>query len=160
MRSHVTAAMMVTMIAMAGCAAIPTGGYYGNVSDIGTPGPVLGKMELGEGMMVKTVGLDTGRTINLQINEEDVPEGEALYSHVLTIGTFSTLLGSGFTGKENIYYRKRIGSDGRDIFPVDGNNYLVTWDCNYRNPLAWIVADYYTVTIQRLYTPAEIEATR
>ncbi len=160
MRLHWLAAVMLTMVLMTGCAAIPTGGYYGDVSDIGTPGPLLGTMELGEGMQVKTVRLDTGRTINLQINEEDVPEGEALYSHVLTIGQFSTILGSGFTAKENIYFRKRIGPDGRDIFQVDDKNYLVTWDCNYRNPLTWIVADYYSVTIQRLYSRAEIEATR
>jgi len=152
--------MTMVSVLVAGCATIPTGGYYGDVSEIGTPGEVLGKRELGEGMQVATVRLENGQTINMQINEEDVPAGEALYSHVLTIGKFSAILGSGFTGKENIYYRKRIGADGKDIFKVGGRNYLVTWDCNYRNPLTWLVADFYTVTIQRLYSPAEIEATR
>lgn len=160
MRLHWLSAMMLTMILMTGCAAVPTGGYYGDVSELGTPGVVLARLEVGEGMLVETVALDDGQTVNLQINKEDVPEGEALYPRVLTIGKFSTILGSGFTGKENIFYRKRIGDQGKDVFEVNGKHYLVTWECNYRNPLTYTVADYYTVTIQRLYSRAEIEMTR
>jgi hypothetical protein len=144
----------------AACATVPTGGYYGDISELGTPGAVLARLEIGEGMLVETATLDDGRTINLQINKEAVPKGEALYPHVLTIGKFSVLLGSGFTGGENIYYRKRIGDQDRDVFEVDGKRYLVTWACNYRNPLTYAVADYYTVTIQRLFSPTEIESTR
>ncbi len=152
-------AFLMTASLMTACATVPTGGYYGDVSDLGTPGEVLGRVEIGQGMLVETVTLDDGRKINLQINKEDVPKGEALYPRVLTIGKFSTILGSGFSGKENIYYRKRIGHYGQDVFEVDGKRYLVTWECNYRNPLTYMVADYYTVTIQRLYSQAEIEAT-
>ena len=152
--------VLTATVLTTGCATVPTGGYYGDVSELGTPGTVLARMEIGEGMLVETAALDDGRTINLQINKEDVPTGEALYPRVLTIGKFSTLLGSGFTGRENIYYRKRIGDQGKDVFEVDGRRYLVTWNCNYRNPLTYAVADYYTVAIQRLYSPAEIEETR
>ena len=111
-------------------------------------------------MLVETVTLDDGQTVNLQINEEDVPKGEALYPRTLTIGKFSTILGSGFASKENIYYRKRIGNQGKDVFEVAGKRYLVSWECNYSNPLTYMVADFYTVTIQRLYSRAEIEETR
>ena len=152
--------VLTATVLTTGCATVPTGGYYGDVSELGTPGTVLARMEIGEGMLVETAALDDGRTINLQINKEDVPTGEALYPRGLTIGKFSTLLGSGFTGRENIYYRKRIGDQGKDVFEVDGRRYLVIWRCNYRNPLTYAVADYYTVTIQRLYSPAEIEETR
>lgn len=152
--------MMMPVAFMAGCAAVPTGGYYGDVSELGTPGVVLARRDIGQGMLVETVTLDDGATVNLQINKEDVPQGEALYPRVLTIGKFSTILGSGFTSRDNIYYRKRIDHQGKDFFELNGKRYLVTWDCNYRNPLTYMVADYYTVTIQRLYSPAEIEATR
>lgn len=141
---------------VAGCATVPTGGYYGDVSELGTPGEVLAKISIGEGLLVETVSLDGGRTVNLQINREEVPKGEALSPDVLTIGKFSTILGSGFTGRDNIYFRKRIGFQGQDVFEVDGRNYLVTWHCNYRNPLTWVVADIYTITIQRLYRQEEM----
>lgn len=152
--------LLTAAVLAAGCATVPTGGYYGDIAELGTPGVILARLEIGEGMLVETAALDDGRTINLQINKEDVPKGEALYPRALTIGKFSTLLGSGFTGSENIYYRKRIGDQGQDVFDVDGRRYLVIWRCNYRNPLTYAVADYYTVTIQRLYSPAEIEETR
>lgn len=151
---------VMAAVLSAGCAAIPTGGYYGDISELGTPGVVLARLEIGQGMLVETVTLDEGRTINLQINKADVPEGEALYPRVLTIGKFSTILGSGFTGKNNIYYRKRIGHQGRDVFEADGKRYLVAWECDFHNPLTYMAADYFTVTVQRLYSPAEIEATR
>ena len=148
------------VILAAGCATIPTGGYHGDVRELGTPGDILAKLEIGEGMLVESVTLEDGQTINLQINKADVPEGKALYPRVLTIGNFSTILGSGFASKENIFYRKRIGLQGKDVFKVNGKRYLVSWECSYRNPLTYMVADYYTVTVQRLFSQREIEETR
>lgn len=135
---------------VAGCASIPTGGYYGDISKLGTPGPVLTTVNVGEGLLVKTLHLDEGRSVNMQITHQDVPPGKAGFRHVMTIGRFSKVLGSGFTSRKNIHYEKRIDYRGKDVFEVDGARYLVTWACDWKNPVTYAVANVFKVTVQRL----------
>ncbi|MEW6078803.1 MAG: hypothetical protein AB1724_13385 [Thermodesulfobacteriota bacterium] len=157
MRIQLLLMLIMTAIALAsGCATAPsTGGWHGDVSRLGTPGEVLAEINVGEGMLVETVPLDEGRPINLQINKKEVPKHKPLYPRVLTIGRFSTVLGSGFARPENIYYSKRIDYQGRDYFETDGRRYLVTWRCDHRHRPADPDPDIYSVRIQRLYPPAE-----
>ncbi len=144
----------------AGCATIPNGGYSGNLSELGAPGRVLGRVEVAEGMLVETVSLGAGKSVNIQINRDKPPSKEYfLHDNVLTIGRFSKVFGSGFTKKKNIYYRKRIFDRGTDVFDVDGRKYLVNWNCIYRNPWSELsdrpgeyvvekmMADKYIITI-------------
>ena len=114
-------------------------------------GPVLDSVRLGEGLLVGTARLGKNRIVNLQVNKEDVPETESLsYAQTLTIGTFSKVWGSGFSKPENIYYRKRIWYEGRDVFEIEGDRYLVEWWCDYKNPLTYVIADMYTITFSAL----------
>lgn len=141
---------IIVMIA-AGCTTIPNGGYHGDLSQLGIPGAVLATVRLGEGLLVGTAQLDNNRSINLQINKEEVPKSESLYyARTLTIGKFSKLWGSGFTKGENIYYRKRIWYDGKDVFEINGDRYLVEWRYDERDPLSYSVADMYIVTFRAL----------
>lgn len=150
-------------LAVTGCTTIPNGGYYGDISQLGSPGPVLGAVEVSEGMLVETIALGGDKSVNIQINKDRPTDPELpLYDDVLTIGNFSKVIGSGFTGSKNIYYQKRIYDDGSDVFELDGNRYLVTWKCTFRSPLiepvarrhertvAYLAPDRYTIMIQEL----------
>lgn len=139
----------------AGCGTIPTGGYHGNLSDLGVAGPVLTTVSVGEGLVVRTLVLDEGRSANIQITHQDVQAGKAGFRHVMTIGKFSKVLGSGFTSRKNIYYEKRIDYNGRDVFEVAGNRYLVTWECDWKNPVTYAVANVFNVRVQRLVFPGQ-----
>ena len=130
------------------CASVPNGGFYGDVTKAGNTGPVLGVVQVGEGMLVRNIKLKPATEINIQINEDD----PLLFENVLTIGKFSELLGSGFTKKENIYYEKRIHNSGKDFFAVKGKTYLVEWKCDYKDARTHLVSDHYTVTV-REFTP-------
>lgn len=153
-RTIIRVALGLLCLAVIGCATIPNGGHYGDISKLGTPGPVLGQVEISEGMLVDTIHLDDSTSVNIQINEDKPSYSkQPLYENVLTIGKFSKLIGSGFTKKENIYYRKRIYYNGQDVFELNGRHYLVSWNLNYRNPLTYVVADTYTFTIQELIKP-------
>ena len=63
------------LIGLVGCATIPNGGYHGDISQLGIAGDVLATVNLGEGLLVGTANLDKNRSVNLQINKEDVPDG-------------------------------------------------------------------------------------
>ena len=142
------AALLAAVVA--GCASVPTGGYHGDISKLGTPGPVLTTVDVGEGLLVRTLGLDEGRRVNIQITHQDVPQGQAGFRHVMTIGRFSKVLGSGFARRKNIYYEKRIDFRGKDVFEVDGTRYLVTWACDWKNPVTYAIANMFKVSVQRL----------
>jgi hypothetical protein len=145
------AVIAMSSLLLAGCASVPNGGYHGDILELGTPGDILAEVRLGEGLLVKTAQLGNDRSVNLQINKEDLPQSDPLYyARTLTIGKFSKIWGSGFTRKENIYYRKRIWYCGKDVFEVDGDQYLVEWQCNYRDPLTYVLADMYTITFRPL----------
>jgi hypothetical protein len=156
MKSHVSriAPILCALSAaslLAGCATIPNGGIYGPISGIADPGPVLGTVQVGEGMLVQTIQLVPGKNVNIQINKDEPPTDEhLLFENVLTIGQFSRILGSGFTGKKNIYYQKRIHDSGRDFFKAHGNTYLVSWKCDHKDARTYLVSDHYTVTIQKV----------
>ena len=49
--------VMIAALALAGCATIPTGGYYGDISKLGTPGEIFGTVQVGEGLLVVTPGI-------------------------------------------------------------------------------------------------------
>ncbi len=88
------------------------------------------------GGFVETMRFANGRTLNMQVTEEEVPVGEAGFPHVLTIGRFSPLIGSGFSARRNIYYQEQIGSRGSDTFKVEGEEYRVRWySSNYMSVL-------------------------
>ncbi len=148
--------IIMLMVGSAGCTTIPNGGYHGDISKLGILGDVLATVRLGEGLLVGTAQLDNNRFVNLQINKEDIPNYAGtksdpfFYARTLTIGKFSKVLGSGFTRRENIYYRKRIWYNGKDVFEVDGNRYLVEWYYNYKDSLTYIIADMYTITFRSL----------
>ena len=136
---------------LAGCASIPNGGYHGDISKLGTPGGVLATVRLGEGLLVGTAQLDNNHSVNLQLNKEDVPQSNPLYyARTLTIGKFSKIWGSGFSRRKNIFYQKRVWYNGKDIFEIDGDRYLVEWRCNYKDPLTYIIADMYIITFRSL----------
>lgn len=138
-------------ILLVGCATIPNGGYYGNVDKLGIPGPVLGEVQVGEGMLVQTIKIDKENEINIQINEDKDEYDQLLFDNILTIGKFSTLLGSGFTGKENIYYQKRISESGKDVFGVNDRQFLVTWECDLKDARTYLLSDHYKVTVCELF---------
>ncbi|MDH4316927.1 MAG: hypothetical protein OEV64_00930 [Desulfobulbaceae bacterium] len=143
--------IILNILWFSGCAPVPNGGYYGDISRLGSVGMVLDTVRVGKGLLVETAHLDKNRTVNLQINEEEVPQTEPhLYSRTLTIGKFSKIWGSGFSGPKNIYYRKRIWYNGRDVFDIEGNRYLVEWQCDYRDPITYLLDDMYTVTFRSL----------
>ncbi|MFC1498365.1 hypothetical protein ACFLS1_07860 [Verrucomicrobiota bacterium] len=148
--------IIILMIGLAGCATIPNGGYHGDISKLGTPGDVLATIRLGEGLLVETAQLDNNRSVNLQINKENVPETDPLYyARTLTIGKFSKIFGSGFTKRKNLYYQKRIWYNGKDVFEIDGDRYLVEWRCNYKDPLTYIITDMYVIIFRRLGEKSE-----
>ncbi len=86
-----------------------------------------GTVKIVEGGLVETISFEDGPTFNIQITEKEVPEGTFHFPHVLTIGKFSTLVGSGFTKRSNIYYESRIGPRGHDTFEVGKGKYRVGW---------------------------------
>ena len=86
-----------------------------------------GSVRIVEGGLVETMVFDGGTTLNIQITQEDVPEYDYLEQHILTIGKFSPVLGSGFTKRSNIYYESPIGSHGDNLFVVDGERFRVFW---------------------------------
>jgi hypothetical protein len=108
--------MVCVIMAVAGCA-----------TPVRVPRAGSGTVEVTEGGLVETLIFDSGHTLNLQVTELDVPVGKALFPHVLAIGKFSEVLGSGFTKRANIYYESRIGGRGNDAFAVDGISYSVSW---------------------------------
>lgn len=115
-------------LAFAGCAshAIPD---QRGVAPNGAPVPgYRGQtVRVVTGGLVETIALDEDRPLNLQINLEDLRPGEADSPHLLTIGRFSKWLGSGFAHRQDIYYRKRIDTEGADTFQVDGITHYVRW---------------------------------
>ena len=86
-----------------------------------------GTVTIVEGGLVETMVFDGGATLNIQITKEHEPEYEYLFQHVLTIGRFSPLIGSGFTKRSNIYYESTIEPHGEDAFVVDREKYHVIW---------------------------------
>jgi hypothetical protein len=101
------------------------------------------------GGFVETIEFVDGPTFNIQINDEDVPEGEALFPHELTIGKFSKVIGSGFTKRSNIYYRERIDYySGNDTFSADGGEYRVSWKRNEWDVFAH--TNIYYVTVEQV----------
>ncbi len=101
-------------------------------------------------MLVETINIDSGTEINIQINKNEDESDPLLFDNVLTIGRFSRLLGSGFTGRENIYYEKRINDSGKDIFEISGRKFVVKWKCDYRDARTYLVSDHFEVTLQEL----------
>ncbi len=112
-------------------------------------GDTLSRARIMQGGLVKTMQLDDGRSINVQINKEDVPKNEALYSRTMTIGAFSKILGSGFTKKKDLAFKKRIGNIGQDTFTLDGIIYQVTWRRDNWDVTSLLVSDIYTVVMRR-----------
>jgi hypothetical protein len=117
-------------LALSGCAShtipdhhwAPVPGYYGQTVRVVTGG------------LVETIELDEGRPLNLQINVEDLRPGETGFPHQLTIGHFSRWLGGGFAHGGDIYYRKRIDTEGADTFQVDGITHYVRWTMTSSDP--------------------------
>lgn len=96
-----------------------------------------------DGGLVSTFNLDDGQYVNLQINKYQRPSNSHAYSakdfgyeHTLTIGHFSKMLGSGFSKKSNIFYKKKIRSSGQDTFQLGVDTFRITWyliDARYYN---------------------------
>jgi len=94
-----------------------------------------------EGGFVSTFDLDGREYVNLQINKYQYPRnshgyspGDYGYGHTMTIGHFSEVLGSGFSKKSSIFFKKRITGRGQDTFQLGGTTYRVTWQ---------LVGDFY-----------------
>lgn len=152
MKAITTACLMAICVALlSSCAIIPNGGYSDPVKTLGIPGPVLGTVQVGEGLLVQTVMIDDHTALNIQINEDKVANDPLLFDNVLTIGKFSKVLGSGFSKKKDIVYRKRIHESGKDSFALNDRKYLVTWECNYKDARTYLVPDHYTVAISQLF---------
>ncbi len=106
---------------------------------------------------VETVELESGVEVNIQINEKDpnplnksYPTPEESADQDMTIGKFSKVIGSGFSKKKNIYFRKGIYNSGSDYFTVDDVKYKVEWDLDYWAFMSWFVNDVYDVTFYKL----------
>ena len=145
------------LVVLTGCGTIPNGGFYTDNPEHGTPGPVLSTITLGRGLLVQDAQLDNGRVVQAQISRDEVEsyQDQTLYEQVLTIGHFSKVIGSGFSKKKDIFYRKRIWRNGRDVFYLDGAPYLVEWRLNYKHPITYIVDDMYTLDFRSFLPPKE-----
>jgi len=149
-----TLVLVFFTLGLAACAAVPNGGYHGDLAKFGTPGEVLDRVIVGKGLFVATAHLDKNRSVNLQITREDEPsyagtkDHPILYNRTLTIGKFSKILGSGFSSAEDIYYRKRIWYDGKDVFRIGDDWYLVEWEYRYRDPVSYIITDMFTISFR------------
>ena len=142
-RCVVTLAGMLLMVVSSGCAmlTVPAGG--------------AGTVTILQDGFVETIAFEGGPKLNIQINDEEVPEGEALFPHELTIGKFSPVIGSGFTKRENIYYRERIDHHGSDTFEVDGETFRVRWESECWHVVTTSDASVFRVTIEHPdYVPA------
>ena len=109
-----------------------------------------GTITIIEGGLVETMVFDGGTTLNIQITQEDVSEYDYLDQHILTIGEFSPIIGSGFTKRSNIYYESPIDFGGNDIFMVGKEKFRVFWKetdviTRSRNP-----ASVFSVTIDQV----------
>ena len=109
-----------------------------------------GTVRIVEGGLVESMVFDGGTTLNIQITQEDVPEYDYLDQHILTIGKFSPVIGSGFTKRSNIYYESPIGSHGNDAFMVDRETFRVFWKeidvtTEFRHPMS-----IFSVTISQV----------
>lgn len=138
-------------VLLSACATVPNGGYHGPVKQLGIPGPILGTVQVGEGLLVQTVKVDDNTELNIQINEDKVESDPLLFDNVLTIGSFSRIVGSGFSKKKNIYYQKRIDDSGRDSFTLNTRTFLVTWKCDDKDARTYLVSDHYAVDVRELF---------
>lgn len=86
-----------------------------------------GTVEIIEGGLVETIEFEGGESLNIQITKEHVPGYKYLAQHVLTIGKFSPIIGSGFSRRSNIYYESIIGDQGHDTFNAGNIQYNVLW---------------------------------
>jgi hypothetical protein len=121
---RIAAVCLVPILMATGCATVVV------------PEGCTGTVGLMTGGFVETMQFANGRTFNIQVTEDELPEGEVGYPHVLTIGRYSTLMGSGFAVRSNIYYEARIGPYGSDTFSVADEEYRVQWhSSNYRTVL-------------------------
>lgn len=105
-----------------------------------------------EGGLVETVSFDRGPTFNIQITPDNVPEYDYYYYPVLTIGKFSTWLGSGFTSSSNIYYEALIGPQGSDTFEFNHVLYTIYWQETDIIPWAHSFRSVFTLTLEQTGT--------
>ena len=106
--------------------------------------------------LVETVELEPGVTVNIQINEKEsnplnksYPTPEESADQDMTIGKFSKVIGSGFSKKKNIYFRKGIYNSGSDYFTVSNKKYKVSWELDYWAFMSWFINDVYDVTFYK-----------
>ncbi len=141
----------LSSIFLSACATVPNGGYHGTVKTLGIPGPILGAVQVGEGLLVQTIKVDDNTELNIQINEDKVESDPLLFDNVLTIGKFSKIVGSGFSKNKNIYYQKRIHDSGKDSFMLNTRTFLVTWKCDEKDARTYPVSDHYAVDVRELF---------
>ncbi|MBN1675611.1 MAG: hypothetical protein JXR37_31505 [Kiritimatiellae bacterium] len=125
-------------VLLAGCATlvVPRGGRV--------------TVKIVEGGFVENVRFVGAEPLNIQITEQDVPAGEALFPHVLTIGKFSPVAGSGFTRRSNIYYESRIAPQGQATFSVGSDTYRVTWNAPYGSGWPDPHSSVFVVTLEHI----------
>jgi len=142
-RAGKPASFVVSVLELTGCLALAFAGCASNTipddrgvapNGASVPGYHGQTVRVVTGGLVETITLDEDRPLNLQINVEDLRPGEAGFPHQLTIGRFSKWLGSGFAHGQDIYYRKRIDTEGADTFQVDGITHYVRWTMTSRDP--------------------------
>jgi hypothetical protein len=114
-----------TLICFVACAFLPLS--LSGCTSLSVPQNGSGTVKIIEGGLVETMVFDGRVTLNIQITKEHKPKYEHPVQHVLTIGKFSPIIGSGFTKRSNIYYESKIGLHGQDTFEVDRKKYHVLW---------------------------------
>lgn len=107
--------LLLCCLVLASCAVhqVPAGGS--------------GSLRLVEGGLVETLAFNGGLTLNIQVTGQDVSTDPYLYPYVLTIGSFSPVMGSGFASRADIYFESGIGEYGTDRFEAAGKGYRVGW---------------------------------
>jgi len=108
-----------------------------------------GRVRIVEGGLVETIMFESGATLNMQITREDSGEYSPLAWHVLTIGKFSPVIGSGFTRRSNIYYEATIGPYGEDAFWVGDDLYHVNWQEIDIIPAVHYPLGVFSVTVEK-----------
>jgi hypothetical protein len=86
-----------------------------------------GNVTVVAGGLVESIAFANGITLNIQITREHLPEKGYLGQHILTIGRFSPIIGSGFAKRSNIYYEAPIWAYGEDDFMAGSDMYRIFW---------------------------------
>lgn len=135
-RSPVLILVFFIALFLSGCAASLQNAPSANDAQINAAlkNPARVNHQVTKGGFVETFNLDAGQYVDVQINKYQHSSNSHAYSpdnfgyeQTLTVGHFSKVLGSGFSKKSNIFFKKKIRSSGQDTFRLGEMIYRVTW---------------------------------